>query len=90
MPRLTPNSIVKAAALQSRLEKIRQRGWEFAVDDVSVGLAALAVPVLDGRGQLVAAISASGLTPQMQTPAGRPVHLDLMLAAAEKIASAIR
>ena len=90
LPRLTPNSIVKAAALQSRLEKIRQRGWEFAVDDVSVGLAALAVPVLDGRGQLVAAISASGLTPQMQTPAGRPVHLDLMLAAAEKIASAIR
>ena len=72
-----------------------QLRWKQARDAELLALArrlvaTLAVPVLDGRGQLVAAISASGLTPQMQTPAGRPVHLDLMLAAAEKIASAIR
>lgn len=90
LPRLTPKSIVKPAALLARLEKIRQRGWEFAVDDVSVGLAALAVPVLDARGNLVAAISASGLSPQMQTATGRPVHLDLVRTAAERIGGAIR
>jgi DNA-binding IclR family transcriptional regulator len=53
---LTPNSVMDPAVLRQQLVKIRERGWEFAVDDVAVGLSALAVPVLDGDGTIVCAL----------------------------------
>jgi DNA-binding IclR family transcriptional regulator len=90
LARMTPKSITRPHLLYRRLKSIRKQGWEFAVDDVYTGLAALAVPVLDANGTLVAAISAAGVTPQMQNHAGDPVHLDLFRAAARKIELAIR
>jgi len=88
--RMTAKTIVRPNLMYRRLKLIRKQGWEFAVDDVYTGLAALAVPVLDANGTLVAAVSASGLTPQMQTAAGNPIHLDVIRAAARKIELAIR
>ena len=90
MVRMTAKSIVRPHLLYRRLKTIRKQGWEYAVDDVYTGLAALAVPVLDGSGALVAAISAGGVTPQMQASSGAPIHLDLFRAAARKIELAIR
>jgi IclR family transcriptional regulator, KDG regulon repressor len=63
---------------------VRKRGWEFAIDDVAVGLTALAVPILDEKGAPLCVISIGGLTPQM-VERGRPVHLKRMMAAAETI-----
>lgn len=81
---VTPRSIVDPEALKAHLRSVRKRGWDFAVDDVAVGLSALAVPILDGRGELICAISISGLTPQMSNR-GRPRHLDLLRSAAAQI-----
>ncbi len=67
MVALTPRSIVAPDALRSRLALIRQRGWEWAVDDVSLGLTAVAVPVFDAEGRLFCAASITGLTAQMAT-----------------------
>ena len=83
---LTPRSVTDPEVLKRQLKRIRTRGYEFAVDDVAVGLSALAVPILDREGGLVCCISLSGLTPQM-SQRGRPVHLDLMRAAAAQIVS---
>ncbi|MGH7003153.1 MAG: IclR family transcriptional regulator domain-containing protein, partial [Alphaproteobacteria bacterium] len=69
-----------------RLVLIRKRGWEFAIDDVAVGLTALAVPIFDARRQLIACISVAGLTPQMAMR-GKPVHLGKLLEAARAIES---
>ena len=74
--------------LRRQIAKIRERGWEFAVDDVAVGLSALAVPVLDGDGTIVCALSMGGLTPQM-VRRGQPVHLKRLQAAAEAVRARI-
>lgn len=81
---LTSKSVVDQAQLLKHLGDIRRRGWELAVDDVVVGLTALAVPLRDRRGTVVGAISLAGLTPQM-VERGRPVHLSSLQGAAEAI-----
>lgn len=59
---LTPRSQTDPVALRRDLAVIRRRGWELAVDDVTLGLAAVAVPVRNIKGDVVAAISIAGLT----------------------------
>jgi DNA-binding IclR family transcriptional regulator len=81
---LTPRSIMDPETLKTHLRVVRERGWEFAIDDVAVGLSALAVPIFDEAGGLICAISVSGLTPQMSNR-GRPRHLGLLKSAAEQI-----
>lgn len=84
MVAMTPKSVMDVTEFRDQLEKIRRRGWECAVDDVALGLTALAVPVLDRNGDVVCCISMAGLTPQMVSR-GRPVHLARLQAAAEQI-----
>jgi DNA-binding IclR family transcriptional regulator len=86
---MTPKSVTDPAKFREQLAKIRERGWECAIDDVAVGLTALAVPVRGHDGEIVCCISMAGLTPQM-VGRGRPVHLDRLLAAAEKIERRLR
>jgi DNA-binding IclR family transcriptional regulator len=81
---LTPSGVTDPVVLRNHLKEIRSRGWEFAVDDVTVGLAALAVPVLDTDGHIVCALSMAGLTPQMVGDR-EPVFLPRMLAAAQTV-----
>ena len=85
---LTPKSVIDSSVLRRQIERIRERGWEFAVDDVTVGLSALAVPVLDGDGTVVCALSMGGLTPQMAR-SGQPLHLERLQAAAEAVRARI-
>lgn len=77
-------SITDRKTLRARLKLIRERGWECAVDDVLVGLTALAVPVMNRSGELVCAVSLAGLTPQMMRD-GEPVHLGKLHATAMRI-----
>jgi IclR family transcriptional regulator, KDG regulon repressor len=88
LTQLTPKSTMDPRALRRQLDKIRARGWEFAVDDVAVGLSALAVPVLDHDGTIVGALSMGGLTPQM-VRRGQPIHLKRLQAAAETVRARI-
>ncbi|MGF7159454.1 DNA-binding IclR family transcriptional regulator [Rhodoligotrophos appendicifer] len=84
LPTLTAKSITDRAKLREHLARVHEQGYEFAVDDVALGLAALAVPVLDAKGRLLCAVSVSTLNPQM-IDHGRPKHLARLLAAAEAI-----
>jgi DNA-binding IclR family transcriptional regulator len=81
---LTPKSITDRAALEAHLLRIRQRGYEFAVDDVTLGLSALAVPVHNPDGSIAGSLSIAGLTPQM-VDRGRPIHLKCLQKAAAAI-----
>lgn len=82
---MTPQSIIDRDTLRARLAMIREQGYEFAVDDVAVGLTALAVPVRAPGGDVAGAISIAGLTPQFCDEAGAPVHLDELFEAARQI-----
>lgn len=72
LSRLTERSVTEAAVLDAELAEIRDRGWCFAADDVALGLAALAVPVRDRSGQVLAALSLAGLTAAFSGPQGKP------------------
>ena len=89
MVALTTKSITDPDKLRADLSKIRKRGWELAVDDVALGLSAIAVPVFNSAGNLVCALSIAGLTPQM-VQRGKPIHLNRMLEAARSLELRLR
>jgi IclR family acetate operon transcriptional repressor len=58
----TSRTIVEPAQLAAELEVIRREGFATAVDELELGLSAVAAPVLDDSGRAVAALSVSGPT----------------------------
>jgi IclR family acetate operon transcriptional repressor len=62
LERFTPRTIIDRAALDADLERVRARGYATAVDELELGLAAIAAPVHEAGGSVVAAVSISGPT----------------------------
>lgn len=52
-------TVVPAAALRAELDGIRERGWAMSLQERVVGVVALAVPVYDHTGRIIAALSIS-------------------------------
>ncbi len=57
-------TITDRAALVDEVARVRLRGWADAVSERERGLNAVAVPVLDGRGELVAVLGVQGPAPR--------------------------
>lgn len=87
---LTPQSETDMARLRDHLAAVRARGFEVTVDDVVVGLAAIAVPVRDADGRIAAALSLGGLSNVLLGADGGPRWLDRLHAAATEISSHLR
>ena len=62
---LTPQTITDRAMLETELAEIRVRGYAHAVDELELGLSALAAPVYGADGAVVAALSISAPTNRM-------------------------
>jgi IclR family acetate operon transcriptional repressor len=62
LEQLTPRTVVDRDALERELGQIRGRGYATAVDELELGLAALAAPVRGADGAVVAALSISAPT----------------------------
>jgi DNA-binding IclR family transcriptional regulator len=62
LPRYTPQTVVEPAALRAELDVVRGRGVAVAVDEMELGLTAVAAPVTGADGAVVASVSASGPT----------------------------
>jgi DNA-binding IclR family transcriptional regulator len=60
LERLTPHTVVRRAALERQLERVRRDGYAFTTEELEVGLNAVAAPVRDRAGGVVAAISVAG------------------------------
>ena len=58
-PPLTPHTLSRAD-LDADLERCLDRGWADAVEEYEIGLNALAAPVRDRGGEVIAALSVSG------------------------------
>ena len=65
LERLAPRTITDPAELHRELERVRSRGYAVAVDELEPGLWAVAAPVRDAGGTVVAALSISGPTVRM-------------------------
>jgi DNA-binding IclR family transcriptional regulator len=62
LERLAPKTLVDADALASDLVATRSHGYASAVDELEPGLWAIAAPVFEAGGTVVAALSVSGPT----------------------------
>lgn len=56
----TPSTITERARLDRELAQVRERGFAVATDELDVGLTAVAAPVRDAHGEIVASVSVSG------------------------------
>ena len=62
---LTPQTVISPARLREELETVRAESFATAVDELELGLAAIAAPVHGAGGEVVAALSISGPTTRM-------------------------
>ena len=60
LPRFTPQTITEAPALERELVRVREQGYATTTEELEQGLDAIAAPVRDAGGSVVAAISVSG------------------------------
>jgi DNA-binding IclR family transcriptional regulator len=60
LPRRTPHTLTTATALAADLESVRELGWASAYEELEPGLVAVAAPVRDANGLVVAGLSVSG------------------------------
>lgn len=60
LDRRTPFTITDVSTLRSLLDQIRARGWAENVNEAEMGVASVAAPIRNGRGDVVAAISIAG------------------------------
>jgi IclR family pca regulon transcriptional regulator len=58
----TKHSLVKKAALRDVARNAGKQGYAFTDQELEIGLRSIAVPVIDSRGNIVAAMSASAST----------------------------
>jgi DNA-binding IclR family transcriptional regulator len=56
---LTPNTVTDVDLLQAQLLEARVRGFAYAIEELEIGLNAVAAPVRDATGAVVAAVSVS-------------------------------
>jgi DNA-binding IclR family transcriptional regulator len=60
LPRRTPHTVTTSRALAAELETVRRLGWASAYEELEPGLVAVAAPVWDAHGAVVAGLSVSG------------------------------
>jgi DNA-binding IclR family transcriptional regulator len=58
----TPTTITTKGKLRTELDQVREQGYALAVDELEVGLTAVAAPIRNVHGDVVASMSVSGPT----------------------------
>ena len=69
LARFTERTVTAVAEFPALLAEVRRRGFATAVDELEAGLTAIAAPVRDAEGTVIASVSASG--PSFRIPAAR-------------------
>lgn len=60
LTRFTENTITDVSTLRAELDLVRQRGYAVGFEELEIGLNAVAAPVVDHNGHIVAAVSVAG------------------------------
>lgn len=84
LPRFTDNTITKPDVLRSALAKVRQQGYCISESEVDPGATAVAVPILNRRQRLLAALSTASPAFRMDDAAVQ-THLMLLKEQAGRI-----
>lgn len=60
LKKITPRTITARTKLEKSLTEARERGYAWTLEELELGLHAMAAPVRDRNGEVIAALSASG------------------------------
>jgi len=87
---LTPRTITSAQALRAELARVRSQGWALVNQELEAGLRAVAAPIRDRTGSVVAAVNVSAHASRVSLDAMRRVLLPRLLMAAVRIEADLR
>jgi DNA-binding IclR family transcriptional regulator len=62
LPAYTSETVTTRAKLRRELAEVREQGYAVAVDELEVGLTAIAAPIHNAHGDVIASLSVSGPT----------------------------
>jgi DNA-binding IclR family transcriptional regulator len=80
----TPRTITGRAEFRDELARVREQGYAVAVDELEIGLAAVAAPIRNAHGDVIASMSVSG--PSFRLPEDRlAAVVRLVVAAAAEV-----
>ncbi|KJS20755.1 MAG: IclR family transcriptional regulator [Clostridiaceae bacterium BRH_c20a] len=79
----TPNTITEEDKLRSEVQKIREQGFAFDLEEIETGLKCVAAPIKNHKGQVVAAISLSGPSMRMEIKRMKELILPVKYSALE-------
>ena len=83
MTALTPHTVTGTDRLDEQLAAVREAGYATAVEEYELGLNAVAAPVRDHTGTVIAAISVSGPSYRLDEPRVFQLVAPLLAGAAE-------
>ena len=83
--KFTDSTESDADALRAMLTRVRSDGYAVTVDQLDYGITAMAVPIRDSTGRVVAAINTSGYTPRLHAEDLLRDRLPEMRRAAERV-----
>ena len=83
--RLTARTVTDASALRAELLQVREQGWAFVDEELEEGLRAIAAPINDLSGRVIAAVNVSSPVSRGSADLVRSEFLPHLLAAARGI-----
>jgi IclR family transcriptional regulator, pca regulon regulatory protein len=86
----THRSVVDADAFAALLEAVRRRGWAIVDEELEMGLRAIAAPIRDDSGDVVAALGISSSTSRVTVDDLQDRCLPALLAATERISAGLQ
>ncbi len=87
---ITGNTITHPDQLLAQLRTVREQGWSMVDQELEAGLRSVAAPIVDGSGQVVAAVNVSAQAQRWSTDGIEHELLPPLLKTAESISADLR
>jgi DNA-binding IclR family transcriptional regulator len=84
----TAHTVTRRSTLHRHLAEVRERGYAVTVDELEEGLTALAAPIRDAHGDVVASLSISGSTWRLDAET-REMSVEPLVRAAREVSFAL-
>ena len=88
LPRRTPNTVTDIDSLEAQLASFRAQGYALDIEENEVGVNGIARAIVDGLGEVAAAVSVAGHSNRLTEDVMEQIAPDV-IAAADKISVAI-
>jgi len=89
LPRQTPHTITDIDTLELKLARFRAQGYALDIQENEPGVNGIAAPIMNGLGELAAAISVAGPASRLRKKALDQMAVDV-IAAADSVTAALR